>query len=371
MKKTLLIIGAVFMSFASFAQNSNELFGLGLHLGTKRYAGDLGNEMFNLDRPQLAGGVSISKYLSPSFDGILMLSHGHIGHTGVGTINNPTNATSHFATSIFDVNLLAKYKFNNGYILKEEARIAPFIHAGIGDAITFADHYSFAASNFNFPMGVGLNIDLSEKMSLQWMSTYNFTMSDNYDNYDRTGYTGNKKDQFMFHSIGVVFHFNRKKDKDGDNVLGDATKPKSELQEWDLDQCPNLKGVKSNNGCPEVKEEVKETMRLAMQGLHFETGSATITDDSYPVLDNVVNILKTFPVYKLSIDGHTDNTGDAGKNYELSKNRAKAAMDYIVNKGIEANRVTYHGYGSDRPVMPNDTEQGRAKNRRVEFRVVF
>jgi outer membrane protein OmpA-like peptidoglycan-associated protein len=73
----------------------------------------------------------------------------------------------------------------------------------------------------------------------------------------------------------------------------------------------------------------------------------------------------------LSINGHTDNTGGDDLNLKLSQDRADAAKQYLVNQGISADRITAIGYGSSKPIQSNDTEEGRSKNRRVEFKLKF
>jgi len=75
--------------------------------------------------------------------------------------------------------------------------------------------------------------------------------------------------------------------------------------------------------------------------------------------------------YKLEINGHTDNKGDAVKNKELSQKRADAVKKYITTKGISENRMTANGFGDTQPIADNKTEEGKAKNRRVEFKVIF
>jgi outer membrane protein OmpA-like peptidoglycan-associated protein len=74
--------------------------------------------------------------------------------------------------------------------------------------------------------------------------------------------------------------------------------------------------------------------------------------------------------FKLIIEGHTDNSGDADKNITLSEKRALAVKEYLVSKEIDHNRITALGYGSERPIEKNDTKEGRARNRRVEFIIV-
>mgnify|MGYP005844727829 FL=1 len=102
----------------------------------------------------------------------------------------------------------------------------------------------------------------------------------------------------------------------------------------------------------------------------FESGAATLTSLSKYELENLAEAMKKYPAMTIEIAGHTDNTGDAEKNQELSEARAKAVYDYIVAQGVEANRLRAVGYGQTRPVDSNDTDAGRAANRRTEFRIL-
>ncbi len=137
------------------------------------------------------------------------------------------------------------------------------------------------------------------------------------------------------------------------------------------DVCPNEAGVKANNGCPEVKEAVKQLFNKALNGIEFQSGKATIKKTSFGILDDIVKVMNENPSYKLSIKGHTDNAGKADKNQKLSEDRANAVKDYMVKKGVDEKRMTAQGFGQDKPVASNSTKAGKAKNRRVEFEVVF
>ena len=137
------------------------------------------------------------------------------------------------------------------------------------------------------------------------------------------------------------------------------------------DKCPKVAGVAANQGCPEIKEETKQVMTKAMEGLFFKSGSAVIQRKSYPVLDNVAKIMNENPSYKLKINGHTDNTGKEDKNLQLSKDRAAAAKAYLMSKGVDASRLTSEGFGITKPRADNSTAAGRKLNRRVEFTVAF
>lgn len=137
------------------------------------------------------------------------------------------------------------------------------------------------------------------------------------------------------------------------------------------DNCPTVAGPISNKGCPEVKAEVKKIFQQALQGIQFESAKSTIKKQSYAILDKIVKILKDNPDYSVMINGHTDSQGNDEYNQKLSDARANAVMTYLLNKGIEANRMKAQGYGELMPVENNATAAGRYKNRRVEFVVQF
>ena len=138
-----------------------------------------------------------------------------------------------------------------------------------------------------------------------------------------------------------------------------------------LDECPYVPGVKENKGCPQVKRAVSNILKKAMTGIQFETGKATILKKSYPILDEVAKVFLDNPDYIIEVQGHTDNVGNAEANRKLSDKRAHAVREYIVKKGVEANRITANGYGDTVPIADNKTKAGRAKNRRVEFKITF
>ena len=117
-----------------------------------------------------------------------------------------------------------------------------------------------------------------------------------------------------------------------------------------------------------VPIEVGQTVRL--NNIFFETGKSDLLKDSYFELDRLVKVLLDNPTMEIEIEGHTDNVGSDASNITLSKNRAKAVYDYLVAKGISASRLKSNGYGKTRPVATNDTDDGRAQNRRVQFTII-
>jgi outer membrane protein OmpA-like peptidoglycan-associated protein len=101
--------------------------------------------------------------------------------------------------------------------------------------------------------------------------------------------------------------------------------------------------------------------------INFATGKSAIKPESMPIVEQIAALMKAHTDLKLSIEGHTDNVGTAASNKTLSEQRAKAVLDAVVKQGIAANLMTAVGWGQDKPVADNRTEEGRAKNRRVEI----
>jgi OmpA-OmpF porin, OOP family len=101
--------------------------------------------------------------------------------------------------------------------------------------------------------------------------------------------------------------------------------------------------------------------------IHFDTGKSTIKPESEPIIEQIVKLLKDNADLKLSVEGHTDNVGDAKSNQKLSEERAKSVVAALTKAGIDAPRLSAAGFGQDRPVADNRSEEGRAKNRRVEL----
>ncbi len=135
-------------------------------------------------------------------------------------------------------------------------------------------------------------------------------------------------------------------DSDGDGILDSA------------DQCPNTpRGADVNSvGCWIVK------------GLRFDFNSAEVKPEYHPLLERVADILRENPSLRIEIQGHTDSIGPEDYNMKLSERRAQAVADYLASHGISADRMEVVGVGEADPVASNDTEEGRARNRRVQIK---
>nr|WP_299342153.1 OmpA family protein [Allomuricauda sp.] len=147
-------------------------------------------------------------------------------------------------------------------------------------------------------------------------------------------------------------------DSDGDSVLDKD------------DQCPQVAGTVANNGCPEVTEEVQKQLNDYARTILFDTGKSSIKAESTSVMVDIIQILNEYPNAKFTVEGHTDSVGSAKLNQSLSESRANAVRDFLIDKGIGADRLTAIGYGEEKPIATNNTRSGRAQNRRVEINLI-
>jgi outer membrane protein OmpA-like peptidoglycan-associated protein len=145
-----------------------------------------------------------------------------------------------------------------------------------------------------------------------------------------------------------------------------------------VDECPidpeTKNGFLDEDGCPDDPNEkvvVTKNKIIITEPVYFATGKDTILKQSYPILNEVARVLEENPRIKLvRVEGHTDDRGNDDMNQKLSQRRANSVRTYLINKGIDRDRLEAVGYGETRPIAENETGEGRAKNRRVEFIIV-
>jgi len=135
------------------------------------------------------------------------------------------------------------------------------------------------------------------------------------------------------------------------------------------DKCPQTKGSADNGGCPVINKEVVEKVNYAAKSIQFEYTKATIRPLSYPVLDEVVKVLKQDASLIVSIEGHTSNDGIYDANMKLSQARADNVKAYFIKKGIDASRLAAKGFGPNKPLNTGKTAAEKALNRRVEMKL--
>ncbi len=148
-------------------------------------------------------------------------------------------------------------------------------------------------------------------------------------------------------------------DRDGDTVADR------------LDNCPDEAGDPAYQGCKKQQlVAIKDDKIELVDRVYFRTNRDIIQRRSLALLDNVAAVLAVHPTVRVRIEGHTDDRGDDTYNKQLSQRRAEQVMRYLVKKGVDASRLEAIGYGEEQPLQSNDTDEGRAANRRVDFDIV-
>jgi outer membrane protein OmpA-like peptidoglycan-associated protein len=139
---------------------------------------------------------------------------------------------------------------------------------------------------------------------------------------------------------------------------------------WQLASANKLQVVKITipTKTPRIEQALEQTGRAEVYGIYFDFGSASIRPESEPVLQEIADALKKNPAWKLTVEGHTDKVGGDSYNLDLSRRRAAAVKQSLVEHyKVAATRLTTSGFGASRPKESNDTLEGRARNRRVEL----
>ncbi|MGE0568414.1 MAG: OmpA family protein, partial [Bacteroidia bacterium] len=134
-----------------------------------------------------------------------------------------------------------------------------------------------------------------------------------------------------------------------------------------------VKEIKPNTPEPQVQIKVAKAeagKSFVIENIQYNTNSSEIKEESKLILQSFADYLKENPKLKIEIQGHTDNVGNPKDNMALSSNRAYSVKQYLEDLKISGNRITAKGFGSERPIADNKTENGRAKNRRTEFLII-
>lgn len=152
---------------------------------------------------------------------------------------------------------------------------------------------------------------------------------------------------------------------DKDKIFADAVKANPNVT------INNLLTISGQKPMTEEQAKVQSKLNESLAGkiIEFETGSDKLTDKGKAILDEIAPIIKD-STDNLEVDGHTDNKGNPTSNKSLSERRAKTVVAYLTGKGIDTKRLTPKGFGQEKPIADNNTDEGRQRNRRIEFQVI-
>ena len=295
-----------------------------------------------------------------------------------GDVETTRNSVTTKTTQIgnFGMDAVFQVKLDNG-----RQRFVPFVSAGLGGDL-YDDGFAYGA-----PVGAGLNFRINSKAMITIANSYRFGMT-------------KETPKSWVHSLGITVDLRKietkstppsdsKEEQYRARQLAAAKLQAEAAERAKLEEEAMAKAIleaeanakaeallaeaearaKTEEQRPPivVSEEVKKVLDYALKGVQFELGSALLTTTSHSILDDVATTMTANPELNIRIEGHTDKVGNDAINLKLSEARANTCMTYLISKGISSERLKVVGYGAARPVADNETEEGRGKNRRVEF----
>lgn len=128
-----------------------------------------------------------------------------------------------------------------------------------------------------------------------------------------------------------------------------------------------IKNIRLAKGGVKLYDRMLQDGKIVANGIRFDVGKATLKPESMGIINTIVEMMEEHPEINFSIEGHTDSDGDADANQKLSEDRANTVMQKLVSLGISSDRLSAKGFGESNPLGPNNTSEGKANNRRVEF----
>jgi len=312
------------------------------------------------------------------------------------TIDN-TSFYYEFRSNYFDWSLPLILNFSKPNTVRPYLMIAPVIGFASGGSI-FMDNgyntYSIEITNasiYEFDMslmggaGIKIPIKLGQSSIIAGAEVaYSVGLIDNYSQYEFDGTAiglnqqnyaieGTRKNRGLSMTLSLAIPFGgykkeEKKPEPQKSLFAQEKESKVEPEKPKevIKECYTIEEI---NALIDADKSVDNKV-ICMNNLNFEFNKSTLDKDSKTYLNNVVTLLNKVPSMKMKISGHTDNVGTDEYNMDLSKKRAAAVHDYLISKGISKERVSYEYFGATRPLVPNDSDASRAKNRRVEFAII-
>src|SRR3990172_1971519 len=335
-------------------------------------------------KPQVEGR-GVLEYFFPATSAGIFGIKGYMGAGYVGGKDNNQNPKE-FRTNIVDLGGGFSYNFS----VKDA--VFPYVFVGAShlwfnprdnnDKSLPYSGRNFKVKEVNYHGELGARVLLSEAISLNFNAGIQFSPNDNLDALSPSG----NNDYILHTRVGIGYSLFTEVDSDGDGVIDSK------------DQCPETPvGVRvddfgcpldaDNDGVPDYKDkcpgtksglEVDEngcakadTVAVVLQGdTNFEFNKDQLLPNAYPVLNELAETIKRTPAKRWKVEGHTDAIGSESYNMDLSRRRAQAVVNYLVSQGVNNSQLEVAPLGESQPIATNDTQEGRAMNRRVEIKII-
>jgi OOP family OmpA-OmpF porin len=232
--------------------------------------------------------------------------------------------------------------------------------------VYFADSMAFAKTD-----RTNIEPELNSECILythpaQWKKlSGNFVARNNGNMFVIGNFSNNKSTKHV--AVENPFQYNN---KEGWDKLRDTTILSNYFLDDVMVTLTKTPAVINSFGCDDNFSNLKTGQVIPLNNIYFETAKSRLLMQSTIQLDELFVAMQQHPALEIEISGHTDNTGNSVQNQTLSENRAKSVNDYLVQKGIQTERIKYLGFGMTKPVAPNDCGENKAKNRRVEIRII-
>lgn len=289
-----------------------------------------------------------------------------------GTIIPSSTETMSTTVIGLDLNLL--------YYLAPCSPVSPYFYFGLGvinadpdwGDIPNPSADSKVSADINF--GFGAEWVLSDDWNLVTDFGYHTVDSglDGIINNNREGIFGSNGDAFISINFGLNYYFSKGKPSKYCDLYSGI---KADVDPIDYDKIERI--IEKHIPKEVTKEVVVEKpvktdkdKKWVLVGVEFDFNSDKLKPEAYPVLFHAVQVLLQNPDMKVEVQGHTDNVGTEKGNMKISQRRAERVKNYLVARGVEEHRLTAVGYGESRPITENNTKEGRAMNRRIEFKIV-
>jgi len=353
--------------------NPNPVFGIGLNCGLSNYDrngqdGDQYKYYGQTIDGILYNSINISNLVSPQRTGGWKKVSFYVG-SGIGagffsykqtpnlaTLNTLITADNKYSDKKVSLILMANAGLDFSlaswlsFMLESEYRYYNMDNLGGVSSWSNGNDAFFANAGFRFKLGCKRNVR-------------NMT----YDEY--------YKPQGVYDRLAAMEIENAAMKRELEERIAAVEKENSAIKKDIGDVKKDVDGIK--NDVKDIKntlekmnqKEVVQKVTATAENIEFMTGKAVLTEESKQLLDEVALLLNSIAWTKMDIAGHTDNVGNADKNKKLSQDRADAVKEYLVNKGLDGNKMFSVGYGSEKPIASNNTEAGRQRNRRVEFAI--